>query len=282
MYSSHDATKQHDKVYALLGLSADPITTALTLNYDLSWDEVFKWVTKHIFPECSVETRSETDTAVVKGKGRILGHINSVGEDTHEFGQQDVKVHFNDIAQSLSYQNEWGTDWKLQASAQSFQDGDIICLLQGASKPSIIRLCKDHFTIITPAVTPPSQHGKSLNGIPQIMYAMGGYCNIHLTWRIPLARRNKAGLQDALMLIDMAPHYQEDHSEAENRLNHTTLVIAHIAMKELKVARPESKTIEHLLYQSGTKGPIAQDLVEAAVKDSQSPEDRILQTLLQH
>ena len=36
MYSSHDATEQHDRIYALLGLSADPITTALIPNYDLS------------------------------------------------------------------------------------------------------------------------------------------------------------------------------------------------------------------------------------------------------
>ncbi|GKZ65721.1 hypothetical protein AnigIFM60653_003214 [Aspergillus niger] len=40
MYCSHDATEQHDKVYALLGLSADPITDALTPNYGLPWDMV--------------------------------------------------------------------------------------------------------------------------------------------------------------------------------------------------------------------------------------------------
>ena len=131
MYSGHDATEQHDKVYALLGLSADSITTALELNYDLPWHEIFQRVTHHIFPECSVETWSETDTAVVKGKGQILGHINSFRNDMSEFGQQNVKILLNDIAQALGYENEWETNWKLQASAQSFQDGDIICLLQG-------------------------------------------------------------------------------------------------------------------------------------------------------
>lgn len=123
MYSGHYATEQHDKVYALLGLSADPITTALKPNYDLPWHEIFQRVTRHIFPECSVETWSETDTAVVKGKGWILGHISSAGNDMSEFGQQNVKFLlflFNDIAKVLGYQNEWETNWKLQASAQSF------------------------------------------------------------------------------------------------------------------------------------------------------------------
>jgi len=171
MYSSHDATEQHDKVYALLGLSAGPITTALKPNYDLPWHEIFQRVTNHIFPECSVETWSEADTAVVKGKGRILGHINSVRNDMSEFGQQNVKFLFNDIAQALGYQNEWETNWELQASAQSFQDGDIICLLQGASKPSIVRICKDHFTMITPAVTPqPKRYGESSNEISQKIF----------------------------------------------------------------------------------------------------------------
>ena len=126
-----------------------------------------------------METWFETDTAVIKGKGWILGHIISVGEDISELGQQNIKVLFNDIAESLGYQNEWETDWKLQASAQFFQDGDIICLLQGASKPSIIRLCKDHFTMITPAVTPrPRRHGESSNEISQKRYSMGGCCDI--------------------------------------------------------------------------------------------------------
>jgi hypothetical protein len=44
--------------------------------------------------------------------------------------------------------------WTLRPSAKSIQNGDIICLLQGASKPTIIRLCKNHFAIILIAATP--------------------------------------------------------------------------------------------------------------------------------
>jgi hypothetical protein len=37
---------------------------------------------------------------------------------------------------------------------KSIQVGDLVCLLQGASKPTIIRLCNDHFDIIIIAATP--------------------------------------------------------------------------------------------------------------------------------
>ena len=198
-----------------------------------------------------METWSETDTAVVKGKGQILGHINSVRNDVSEFGQHNVKILFNDIAQALGYQNKWETNWKLQVSAQSFQDGDIICLLQGASKPSVVRLCKDHFTMITPAGTPqPKRYGENSNDISRKKSSMGGYCDIFLTWKIPLTRKNKVGLEDTADFVDMAlaPNHQEEYSEAMKRLNYITLVVANIAMKELEV-KSISKAIEHLLYQ---------------------------------
>ncbi|GAB1197646.1 hypothetical protein APSETT444_006946 [Aspergillus pseudonomiae] len=101
MYQNHNATKQHDKVYALLGLSADPITAALEPNYSLPWKEVFKQVVNHIFPECSVDTWNDTETVVIKGKGLILGNINLVEESVSEFGKQNIEVLLNDTAQRL-------------------------------------------------------------------------------------------------------------------------------------------------------------------------------------
>lgn len=54
---------------------------------------------------------------------------------------------------------------------------------------------------------------------------MGGYSDILLTWKTPRTRKTKVRLHDASKLIDMMPYYQEEHSEVEKRLNHTTLVI---------------------------------------------------------
>jgi hypothetical protein len=45
-----------------------------------------------------------------------------------------------------------GTPWKVQASAEPVQEGDIICLLEKAKKPHILRLCGDHLTVIAVSV----------------------------------------------------------------------------------------------------------------------------------
>jgi hypothetical protein len=42
MYYTHEATKLHDKVYALLGMSSDDARKANLLpNYDVLWEELF-------------------------------------------------------------------------------------------------------------------------------------------------------------------------------------------------------------------------------------------------
>lgn len=71
MYHSHQATNKHDKVYALLGLSADdPSTPALKANYNLPWNEVYKQTIIYIFSEtCSVETWPSRGAAIIRGKG---------------------------------------------------------------------------------------------------------------------------------------------------------------------------------------------------------------------
>ncbi|KAJ5714667.1 heterokaryon incompatibility protein-domain-containing protein [Penicillium malachiteum] len=51
MYCKHSATVQHDRIYALLGLSSDGAqSVALQPDYRLPWHEVFKNVLSHIFP----------------------------------------------------------------------------------------------------------------------------------------------------------------------------------------------------------------------------------------
>ncbi|RAQ50024.1 hypothetical protein AFGD_012626, partial [Aspergillus flavus] len=89
MYRSHDATVRHDKVYALLGLCADdPKASALEPNYGLPWSDALKKGTTYILGgKCSVQTWPDTDIAVIKGKGWILGYIAQVRPRTSEDDQ---------------------------------------------------------------------------------------------------------------------------------------------------------------------------------------------------
>ncbi|KAE8405527.1 heterokaryon incompatibility protein-domain-containing protein [Aspergillus pseudonomiae] len=266
MYQNHNATKQHDKVYALLGLSADPITAALEPNYSIPWKEVFKQVVNHIFPECSVDTWNDTETVVIKGKGLILGNINLVEESVSEFGKQNIEVLLNDTARWFGFNSLWETNWKPQASAVPIQAGDIICLLKGASKPSIIRLCRDHFIVVIPAVTPQQKQDKESSAvISQERLSRSGLHDILLTWKIPGAKTKSKDMFEVMsQLSEIAPNYREEWSYTERRLEYTGLAVISIAMTIISQGRFKTEPIEQLLRQSGTKDSIIKELVRGS------------------
>ncbi|RDK39324.1 HET-domain-containing protein [Aspergillus phoenicis ATCC 13157] len=281
MYCYHDATEQHDKIYALLGLSADPITPDLTPNYALPWNKVFQQVTNHIFPECSVETWPGSELAIIRGKGWALGHICSV-RHVSDFGQQKVRVYLNDTARSMGYESEWDVDWELQTFARFFSPGDIVFLLQGASRPSIIRLCKDHFRIITPAVTIcKRRHEESSEETAKGWNTPGRSSDILLAWRFPL--NDDTGFQywPERELLEMAPGYQEQYSEAENRRNIITQIMTGIVIEALALEKSEHDDIALLLGSSGTDIPIASKLAKASAQDIWHSSDRISQDFFQ-
>ncbi|RAK82841.1 HET-domain-containing protein, partial [Aspergillus costaricaensis CBS 115574] len=281
MYCFHDATEQHDKVYALLGLSADPMTPALTPNYDFPWNKVFKQVTSYIFPDGSVETWPGSDIVIIRGKGRVLGHICSV-QRVSDFGQQKVKVYLNNTARSIGYESEWEAGWELQTFAQAFNPGDIVFLLHGASRPSIIRLCRDHFRIITPAVTLCKMRPRdSPESNFHEWHALGRSCDILLAWRIPLNNDTRPQKWPETELPDMVPAYQEQSLKAEYRRNNITRIMAGVAMGALALEKSEDDDVARLLVLSGTDDSIVKQLTKASAKDIRSSPDKILQSFFQ-
>lgn len=165
MYHFHDATKCHDKLYALLGMSSDDLDNAgLSPNYQTPWHEVLSRLTRFILGEkISVKTWDQEERAVIRGRGWILGKV-SVG-NSHG-GRQHIKVmppshhgsrhayKFNPgFNPALSRKPFSGCNLDLPITAASILDGDILCLLEGASKPTIIRFCGDYFAVVAIAVT---------------------------------------------------------------------------------------------------------------------------------
>jgi uncharacterized protein YjlB len=146
MFHIRQATDIRDKVYALLGMSSDdPEKAGLQPDYQISWEELFQQVVKFVLgKDISVNTSSQG--TVIKSKGSILGQVSSVSRDD----RQRVTITVRNTAWDLGHEIEW----TLQASAKPIQEHDIICLLRGALKPTIIRLYKDHFAVIMIAATP--------------------------------------------------------------------------------------------------------------------------------
>ncbi|KAN0068665.1 Heterokaryon incompatibility protein (HET) domain containing protein [Elaphomyces granulatus] len=156
MYHAHEAARRHDKVYALLGMSSDDLSKVnLSPDYNVRWEELLQRLVKYLLcEEIFVETWGDREIAIIKSKGCILGKVSSVRSnniawsDTHSDDRVTVDIIFKNTPGQPGYMEEGSAHWTLPASAKSIRDGDIICLLQGASRPSVIRLCKDHFTII--------------------------------------------------------------------------------------------------------------------------------------
>jgi Ankyrin repeats (3 copies) len=154
-YHAYKATRLHDKLYALLGMCSDDLKEAgLEPNYDLEWSKVMCRIVKFFLgDQVSVDTWEHKEMVFIKSKGRILGKISQVERNTESDGQR-VKVIFKSTSKQLGSIADHTAWWTLPKSAISIQEEDFICLLQGASKPTIIRLCDDHFMIIMVAAVP--------------------------------------------------------------------------------------------------------------------------------
>jgi ankyrin repeat protein len=150
MYHAQKATKRHDKVYALLNMSSDhPRSAALSPNYSISWEELFRRLLRHLIArDISIQTREHREIAIIKSKGRIFGKVVSVQKDPSRGDRLRVEVVLQKTLLQMTGTEDWSNHWSIQMSAKPIQDGDFICILEGASKPAIIRLHTDYFTII--------------------------------------------------------------------------------------------------------------------------------------
>ena len=151
IYHTRKASERHDKIYALLGMSSDdPIASGLSPKYETPWGEVFRALVKYsISDQMSVDTWDNKEVAIIKGKGCGLGRVSSVERHITRDDTQSVEIswksHFN-------IKGERSSNFTFPAPAKSIQVGDAVCLLQGASKPSIVRLCDTYSAIIMIAV----------------------------------------------------------------------------------------------------------------------------------
>jgi hypothetical protein len=162
MYHTHKAAKRHDKVYALLSMCSDnPSTAGLGPDYRLPWKDLMQRVVKFILANhVFVDTWNENEIAIIKSKGCVIGKVDMVTVSSTSGGGQDVVAIVNT---SFGCGISGSAHWSLQTSAKSIQKGDVICLLQGVSKPTIVRLQDDYLAIIIIAAVPP-KHIRTIDG----------------------------------------------------------------------------------------------------------------------
>ncbi|GAA84330.1 HET domain protein [Aspergillus luchuensis IFO 4308] len=284
MYRFHKATMLHDKIYSLLGLCVeDHEEVGLKPNYRLPWNEIFMQVIMHVFPSsCSVETWPASTIAVIKGKGLVLGYVGHVVKGIYAF--QQVEVNYNDTAHSLGYRSKWATMWQINASAESVVKGDIIFLLDGASSPIIIRICRGFFTVIVSTTALHLYHkGKRSNDVStqKEVLTQGSLSDIVLVWDISSADGEKSKEHDDQNdLIYLVPHYQEKPSEKKKRLQNLSLISEGIMMQILQQIGPRYQ--DRRLYRHERSLADFELMIKVAVEDAGLYEIRIVEQLLEH
>jgi tetratricopeptide (TPR) repeat protein len=152
MYHTRKAGIRHDKVFALLGMSDEEpklmAAAGLLPDYEIPWERLLEQLVRFILGgQVSVKTWAEMEMAVIKSKGHIIGKVSSEGDVDHE-GRLHVAITAKDTSGHFGRVRKW----TLQTSAKPIKVGDLVCLLHGASKSTIIRPCNDYFSIVMIAV----------------------------------------------------------------------------------------------------------------------------------
>lgn len=160
MFHDREATVAHDKIYALLGMSSDDMSkSGLLPDYKIPRGQLFQRMVKFIISDkISVECRNDKEIAVIKARANVLGYVSSVPPQVSISGNtQEVMVDWKHEIQKIWPKTDVGsTSLSIQVPAIPLQQGDILCVLDGATAITIIRLCQD-FAVIVAAATIPWQ-----------------------------------------------------------------------------------------------------------------------------
>lgn len=177
MYHAHEATKPHDKVYALLGMSSDNLPANLTPDYRVKLPTLLHRLVQYILgihiPDSCWHSLGGLSQAIIafQTPGLILGEVWTLprriigwGESDREAVEFDVR-HTDQPHIPNSIFPPRTTHWTVQAPAQPIKKGDIICLLKGSRKPTIVRRTRPYgLRIIVIAARPPENQEIPMTG----------------------------------------------------------------------------------------------------------------------
>ena len=242
MFQTREASRRHDKVFALLGMSSDdPTAAGLLPRYEIPWERLLEQLVRFVLGrQVSVKTWARTETAVIKSKGCILGQVSSEGDSDRDDRQQ-VDITLKDASGRIGPERKW----TFQTSAKPVQVGDLICLLHGASKPTVIRPCKDHFSVIMITVTPPGTESGSVGQPEQPIVSFPR--DFLLVWDWERFQGNLQGQEyETLIRSRAAEHLNREvggYSDKITRLWNAALILEDIGQYK-KAAERLRETVE--------------------------------------
>jgi len=203
MYHTRKATDRLDKVYALIGMSSDdPDVAGLKADYNISWKDVMqKLVHFSLSDQISVSTWDDRgDVVVIEAKAYVLGDVSSSGEiatedrrqssDVTRYGRQHVEIAWKNVPRNFDEMRNSTSHIIVPATAKPIERGDVICLLRGASAPTIIRPRHGFSTVIMIAVPP-------TDGLPRWLASIATFpIDVLLVWDWDESLRKQEGEGD--------------------------------------------------------------------------------------
>lgn len=150
MYHARKATNRLDRIYALFGMSFDdPMAVGLPVDYNLPWGRAFQKLIHFLLSDQAfVDTWDDCAVAVIQGKGHICGKVSAVELDDTRGDLQHISIAWKNARGHFGQALEEVSQHAFRASAQPIRVGDAVCVLQGASKPTIVRFQKAYSVII--------------------------------------------------------------------------------------------------------------------------------------
>lgn len=150
-FHAHEATDRRDKIFALLGMSTDhAILSSIRPDYTKCWSSLFQALIAHILgPLVWIRTWDEQPQAVIYGSGVPLGMITRC--NGRELVLSTRSPYVNKPPGAVIY----SATWHNPAYAKGIRPRDVVCLLDGAQRPMVIRSEKDYFKIIVISLPPP-------------------------------------------------------------------------------------------------------------------------------
>lgn len=155
MYHNREATIPNDRVYALLGMTSDPMERKkFHPNYDLSWESLLHALTQHCLGSQVSITVLPPNKVAINGQGTVIGRVVETKPNSAVHDLQQMTVAISDTPEASRYEALWGKLWTIQQTAKAIHSGDIICILHGADRPTLIRASGHSFSVIVIAIIP--------------------------------------------------------------------------------------------------------------------------------
>jgi hypothetical protein len=265
MYHTHQATRRHDKIYALLGMASDDLSkSGLLPDYKVPWADLLYRLTRYIVGDgVQIKTWSDGEKLSLYGNGRALGYIDRVTKTRS--GGQTVDI----ILSNAQNDGQRTQQWTFPAMGNDIRRHDIVYHIQGASKPCILRAHGFLFIVVMIASEFPYKRSKTFPYTLQLVWDWAKLPRTQELWAPEAIERGLSPWRSAIILEDLKDYTGAKTealrmtawlSERGNRIHITEEYVLAV------MTRSHSVCVPGVLDLLGHRAPMTEAIVTAIVQ----------------